>query len=190
MYISYKGIFHERTEDAPFVGALIAAPSCHLKCKNCFAKDLKKAEIMVDSAYNIIQKVLANPLNQGVIFAGLEWSENPDDLIELIKEAAKQKLEIMIYTGLTFEAFNAIIGKNCADKVGFDSLLSKKMLVENDENLYAIMGASILGYYIPYTYFIKCGKYDKTKIVSENIQFGVKLATANQQIYQIKGEEK
>ncbi len=186
--IEYKGIFEERTEDAPFVGALISAKGCSRRCKGCFAKDLKKAKCIKDTSENIIRVVLANPLHEGIILAGLEWSEQPQDMLEIIKEAVKHNLKIMIYTALSFEKFNAVIGKNCAEQVGFDHLLSKKMLVENDETLYAVMGASILNYYIKDSYYIKCGAYDKNKLVSDNIPFGVKLASSNQKIYYIKGE--
>ena len=33
--------------------------------------------------------------------------------------------------------------------------------------------------------YIKCGEYDKNKIVDDNVQYGIKLATSNQNIYAI-----
>jgi anaerobic ribonucleoside-triphosphate reductase activating protein len=37
--------------------------------------------------------------------------------------------------------------------------------------------------------YIKCGKYNKEMITENNVQFGIKLATANQKIYKIGGNK-
>ena len=39
-----------------------------------------------------------------------------------------------------------------------------------------------------YCNYIKCGQYIEELSTNENIQYGVKLASSNQNIYQIKGE--
>ena len=186
MIIKYKYIEHERTEDAPFVGALIVAPSCRLKCKNCFNRDLKKLEDRKQTAEQIIDEVRGNPFNQGIILAGLEWSESPKELIELVKVASESGLQIMIYTGLEIREFHERIGRACADKVGFKMFNLPQFLKENDKEVYSYIGASVLDYYIPSDYYIKAGKYDESKKVDDRIHFGVHLATSNQNIYLIK----
>lgn len=103
--IRYKAIEHERMEDAPFVGALISAIDCHIGCKNCFNQHLKDRPTLLKTADALIAEVRSNPFNEGVILAGLEWSEQPEELVELVKAAMAAKLEIIIYTGLKLDEF-------------------------------------------------------------------------------------
>ncbi len=189
MKIRYKAIEHERTEDSPFVSALISGISCGNRCKGCHNKELKTQPIIFENeAIDIIKEIVKNPFNQGIVLGGLEWSEQVFEMLELIKIARQYDLSIMIYTGLDLVEFHARIGVACADKFGFDNKVSEKMLVENDNSLFAIMGASVLDYYIDNDYYIKTGKYDKDVLTTENIQFGVMLASANQRIYKIRGK--
>ena len=103
--ISYKGIIHERAEDAPFMGALIIATSCSNRCRGCFNQHLKDAETYLHYADEVIEEVKQNPFNDGIILGGLEWSEQPDDMIALVSCATAAQLKVMIYTGLTEEEF-------------------------------------------------------------------------------------
>lgn len=103
--VSYKGIIHERAEDAPFMGALIIATSCSNRCRGCFNQHLKDAETYLRYADEIIKEVKQNPFNDGIILGGLEWSEQPDDMIALVSCAAAAGLKVMLYTGLTEEEF-------------------------------------------------------------------------------------
>ena len=103
--ISYKGIIHERAEDAPFMGALIIATSCSNRCRGCFNQHLKDAETYLRYADEVIEEVKQNPFNDGIILGGLEWSEQPDDMIALVSCATAAQPKVMIYTGLTEEEF-------------------------------------------------------------------------------------
>ena len=181
MKILYKGIIHERTEDSPFVGALIIAPTCKMKCRGCFNRELKKQENLTATAQEIIAEVLDNPFNEGIILAGLEWSESPNELLELMIEASDKGLKVIVYTGCELEQFQARIGQACADKVGIPPELKE----EKDSLVWAYIGSQILDFYITDDYYIKCGKYDATKLVEDRVQFGVKLASSNQNIYKI-----
>lgn len=120
--VSYKGIIHERTEDAPFMGALIIATSCNNRCQDCFNQHLKDAKTHLRYADEVIEEVKQNPFNDGIILGGLEWSEQPDDAIALISCATAAGLEVMIYTGLTEEEFYRRIPRhylcNCYIKFG------------------------------------------------------------------------
>lgn len=120
--VSYKGIIHERAEDAPFMGALIIATSCSNDCRGCFNQHLKNAKTYLRYADEVIKEVKQNPFNDGIILGGLEWSEQPDDAIALISCAAAAGLEVMIYTGLTEEEFYRRIPRhylhNCYIKFG------------------------------------------------------------------------
>ena len=96
---------HERCEDAPFMGCLISAIDCHINCKNCFNQHLKKYPTIIEESHDIIQKVKSNPFNEGIILAGLEWTEQPEEMCELIQVALNSGLKVMLYTGLTEDNF-------------------------------------------------------------------------------------
>lgn len=111
--VTYKGIIHERSEDAPFMGALIIAPTCSNNCRGCFNRHLKDAKAYTAYASDIIEKVKSNPFNDGIILAGLEWSEHPDDLIALVYYAQLANLQVIVYTGLTEDKFYARVPRMC-----------------------------------------------------------------------------
>ncbi len=104
--IRHKGIFHERTEDAPFTGALISACGCRIGCKNCFNEHIKAVETRIQSPESILDEVEMNIFNDGIILAGLEWSLQPKELITLTKEAIRRNLKVMIYTGYDKKNFH------------------------------------------------------------------------------------
>lgn len=146
--IEYKGIIHNVLNDAPFIGAILIAPSCSMGCKNCINEHLKTNDILVEeTAEEIIKKVQSNGLNRGIIMSGLEWTESPESMKALMNEALKQSLEVIIYTHHDEETFLKM----------FPSLEKKKI-------------------------YIKYGAYDECQIASNNISYGVKLATENQYI--------
>jgi len=105
MNIRHKGIYHERTEDAPFIGALICAIDCNINCDGCFNQSIKDEPILINDSKEIINKVLLNPFNEGIILSGLEWSLQPEEMRELIRLALLNDLEVILYTGLSEETF-------------------------------------------------------------------------------------
>jgi len=107
--IHYRGIIHERTEDAPFMGALIIAATCDNGCKDCFNQHLKESRVYIRTAEEIIAEVMQNPFNDGIILGGLEWSQQPREAIELIRCATASGLQVILYTGLAEkELYNRI----------------------------------------------------------------------------------
>lgn len=114
--IRYKLIERERFGDAPFVGVLISAISCNINCEKCFNQHIKDLPILLIDSDSIINEVLLNPFEKGIIFGGLEWSNQPKELIKLSTKAKKYGLEVMIYTGLSEYDFDL--------KVGIDNLPS------------------------------------------------------------------
>lgn len=102
--MKYKYIQHEVMSDAPFIGALIVANDCSRNCKECFNQDLKQIESTKNAWYEIEKKVKSNGLNKGIILGGLEWTEQPNDLLNLMV-MAREDFKVMIYTGLTEEQF-------------------------------------------------------------------------------------
>lgn len=186
MKIRYKTIEHERTEDAPFVGALISAIDCKFNCKGCFNTELKKEKTKTESAEKIIAQVKMNPFNKGIILGGLEWSEQPLEMMELCKVASENGLEVMIYTGCGLAEFQQRVGVACADKVGHTDLLNKNINTEQDKMIYTFLGTIILDTMIPSTHYIKTGLYDASDKSIDREHFGVRLASNNQNIYKFE----
>ena len=190
MKIRYKTIEHERTEDAPFVGALISSIDCKFKCKGCFNRKAKLLPNIEREADEIIEEITSNPFNEGIIFGGLEWSLQPVELVELFEKASNAGLKIIIYTGCTAEEFYKRIGKGCADRIGFKAdELSKAMMDDNADELFGLMGRTILDYYIKADYYLKTGLYDREHPAIDRVHFGVSLASTNQNIFLIKKTE-
>lgn len=105
MKIHYKRIEHERLEDAPFIGALICAVDCNINCADCFNQYIKNEPILIKESQEIINEVLSNKFNKGIILSGLEWTLQVEEMRELIKLAQINNLEIILYTGLNEEYF-------------------------------------------------------------------------------------
>lgn len=120
--ITYKAVLHERIDDAPFVGALIVAPTCSNNCPSCFNQHLKNLQDFIQTSDYIIYEVCSNPFNEGIILGGLEWSERPDEAIDLIDTALQKGLQVILYTGLTKDALEERIPtrylKGCYVKYG------------------------------------------------------------------------
>lgn len=147
MKIHYKLIEHERTQDAPFVGALISATRCNYNCKNCFNQEVKKYKTQVKEAEEIIAEIKANPFNEGIIFGGLEWGLQTAEMKELAYLAKKAGLLVMVYTGA--ERVTPIYQNGCFD-------------------------------------YVKYGRYDETLKSDDHYECGVKLASTNQHILDMR----
>lgn len=105
MIIRYKSITHERVEDSPFIGALICAIDCNINCLNCFNQHMKDLPTIYKETQDIINEILANPFNKGIILGGLEWTLQSEEMKELIYLAQQNNLEVMLYTGLDENVF-------------------------------------------------------------------------------------
>lgn len=117
--INYKTIEHERIEDAPFVGALISACDCRFNCKNCFNQLVKKLPTHTNTSDEIIRQIKSNSFNDGIIFAGLEWTLQLRECIELASKAKEAGLQTIIYTGYDFqsEMVSILINADCFDYI-------------------------------------------------------------------------
>ena len=105
MKIRFKYIEHERTQDAPFIGALICAIDCNLNCEGCFNQHMKEMPTQELDSKEIISMVKSYKFNDGIILSGLEWTLQPLEMKELIIQAKNNNLKVIVYTGLTKEDF-------------------------------------------------------------------------------------
>lgn len=142
MKIAIKGIYHERTEDAPFIGALVCATSCNFNCLGCINEPLKYSASYYMYDYDIIKEIKTNPFNQGIVLGGLEWSLQIEEMKQLVNLAIKKQLQVMIYTGLDEYDFLKICPniKNIKCYVKYGRYLEK--LSVNDYRNYGVKLAS------------------------------------------------
>ena len=186
MEIRFKTIEEERTEDAPFIGTIISSIGCKIKCKGCCNRELKKLPTLTESSASIIGKVMQNPFVEGIILGGLEWSEQPYEMIDLMKVAYKAGLKLMIYTGHDFNTFHQIIGQAFVGKYTPKVKMPKELPYGE---FLITLGGIILDEAYPDDFYIKVGSYDREKLLDNNTPFGVKLASSNQTICLIKKGE-
>lgn len=153
MKILIKGIFHERTEDAPFIGALICANNCNFNCNDCINQDLKYSTGYYMEDTEIIKEVLSNIFNKGIILSGLEWTLQSAEMLKLIDLALDNNLEVILYTGMIkedfFNKFPQLKYKNILIKFG---KFNKELYVEN----YKVYGIKLAS---SNQEIIKCGDF-------------------------------
>lgn len=103
MRIRYKLIENERIGDAPFCGALVSAINCNINCQKCFNQNIKNMDTLYSKPNDIVEKIKENPFNKGIIFGGLEWTLQKEELYIMSKKAKKEGLKTMLYTGRSME---------------------------------------------------------------------------------------
>jgi pyruvate-formate lyase-activating enzyme len=140
--IAIKGIYHERTEDAPFVGALICADGCKFNCEDCINEELKYSESFYMSDIDIISRVLNNPFNQGIILAGLEWTLQPNEMFKLIELALDNNLEVILYTGFDEEMLRKLYPHLFRLPIYIKCGRYNKELLVNDYKMFGVKLAS------------------------------------------------
>lgn len=113
MKIRHKGITHDVTTDAPFIGARINAIRCHHNCPGCFNQELQNQEYCTEDIDAIIAQVKDNSLNRGIILGGLEWTEQPEEMYQLVVESLQSDLKVILYTHLTEAEFSVRFTNMC-----------------------------------------------------------------------------
>jgi hydroxymethylpyrimidine pyrophosphatase-like HAD family hydrolase len=64
---------------------------------------LKNQSTIEKEDVDIINEIKRNPFNKGIIFGGMEWTLQHEELIELAKKAKENGLQTMLYTGNKYE---------------------------------------------------------------------------------------
>lgn len=95
--MKYRGVYHDRL-DAPFVGSLIFAYDCHHQCPGCCHGDRHTTKVYEATPEEIIQTVLDYGFSEGIILGGFEWTEQYQDLLDLLHCATEKNLRMMLYT--------------------------------------------------------------------------------------------
>jgi len=125
-YIRIAGIIKESIVDGPGIRMVVFAQGCKHKCPGCHNPETHSFDggtlVTVDS---IISQAKKNPLLDGLTFSGGDPFEQASAFAMLAKEAKKLNLDIMTYTGYTYEYLIANSSKN----EGWNSLLDETDLL-------------------------------------------------------------
>jgi len=117
--IRTSGIVEESIVDGPGIRLVVFSQGCKHNCKGCHNPQTHSFEngqmINIEDILEIINK---NPLLDGVTFSGGDPFEQAESFAELGKEVKELGLNIITYTGYTYEEIIKSI-----DKKGWKDLL-------------------------------------------------------------------
>ncbi|AGC67104.1 anaerobic ribonucleoside-triphosphate reductase activating protein NrdG [Thermoclostridium stercorarium subsp. stercorarium DSM 8532] len=98
------GIIRESIVDGPGIRMVVFAQGCKHKCPGCHNPETHSFDggtlVTINSVIELAKK---NPLLDGITFSGGEPFEQAEAFAALAREAKKLNLNIMTYTGYTYE---------------------------------------------------------------------------------------
>lgn len=102
--IQLAGVVRESIVDGPGIRLTVFTQGCPHHCKGCHNPQTHDFNGGYTSdTNNILKAIKENPMLQGVTFSGGEPFMQCPPLTELAKECHKLGLNVMVYTGYTFE---------------------------------------------------------------------------------------
>ncbi|MGL4772016.1 MAG: anaerobic ribonucleoside-triphosphate reductase activating protein [Clostridium sp.] len=102
--IRLSGIAYESLVNGPGMRRVFFSQGCSHNCKDCFnpdTHDFNGGELK--DMDELIKDVLINPMLKGITFSGGDPLEQADKFAYMAKDFKKNKLNIWVYTGYTFE---------------------------------------------------------------------------------------
>ncbi|WP_265442720.1 anaerobic ribonucleoside-triphosphate reductase activating protein [Acetivibrio straminisolvens] len=121
-YIRISGIIKESIVDGPGIRMVVFAQGCRHKCPGCHNPETHSFDggtlVTVDF---ILEQAKKNPLLDGITLSGGDPFEQAEAFAVLAHEAKKLNLDIVTYTGYTYE----YILENASRNKGWDALLDE-----------------------------------------------------------------
>jgi anaerobic ribonucleoside-triphosphate reductase activating protein len=121
-HIRIAGIIKESIVDGPGIRMVVFAQGCKHKCPGCHNPETHSFDggtlVTIDS---ILEQVKKNPLLDGITFSGGDPFEQAKAFAVLAQEAKKLNLDIVTYTGYTYE----YLLENSSRHRGWDALLDE-----------------------------------------------------------------
>ena len=136
--IKIAGIVEESIVDGPGIRFVIFTQGCPHKCVGCH--NPQTHDFNMDRYENIdklAQKIDENPLLSGITLSGGEPFLQPLELVKLIEKIKNKNLNVITYTGFTYEQLIQSKNKNVLELLNkTDILIDGKFILElKDENL-------------------------------------------------------
>lgn len=113
MILRLAGIVRESIVDGPGMRMTVFVQGCPHRCKGCH--NLQTHDFnggYISEINNILAVIDKDPLLQGVTFSGGEPFLQAKELSVLAEEISKRGLDIITYTGYTFEQLSQLFDKN------------------------------------------------------------------------------
>ena len=118
--IRISGIVKESIVDGPGIRLVVFSQGCKHNCKGCHNPQTHSFENgQMINIEDILEMIKKNPLLDGVTFSGGDPFEQAESFAELGKEVKKLGLNIITYTGYTYEEIIESVDK----KKGWKDLL-------------------------------------------------------------------
>jgi len=125
------GVVKESIVDGPGIRFTVFAQGCKHNCPGCHnlhTHDFSGGTVV--SVESLVEQIKKNPLLDGVTLSGGEPFEQAESLAVLARRVHELKLNVMTYTGYTFEE----ICGNSKGNPGWESLLNETdILVDRSE---------------------------------------------------------
>ncbi len=113
MTIRLAGVVRESIVDGPGIRFVIFCQGCPHHCINCHNKETHDFGGGYDCKITkILEAIDQNPLLSGVTFSGGEPVCQPEGFLKLAKGIKERNLNIIMYSGYTFEQIMEISKKN------------------------------------------------------------------------------
>jgi anaerobic ribonucleoside-triphosphate reductase activating protein len=110
-YLNIMGYVNESEVNGPGCRAVIWLQGCLRECPGCFNPASWSFDINeLVSVDHLVERVLANPRNQGVTFSGGEPFWQAPALAELARQVKAHGLNVMSFTGFTLERLQSPYG--------------------------------------------------------------------------------
>lgn len=109
MEIRISGLVNDSIVDGPGLRYTVFTQGCLFNCKGCHnpqTHDLNGGRLI--KINEIINEIKKNPLLSGVTISGGEPFLQVPEILALVQEIKKLNLDVIIYTGYTFEELNAM----------------------------------------------------------------------------------
>ena len=135
---------------------MIIAPESKFKYLDKHANRLKLLETMdVDNHTLLVstESIKSTVDGKGVVLGGLEWSDTPHDMFEVLK-ALDGCSNIIIQTGYDVDKFHEKIGRDCVDMLDADDGEIAKLTSDADDEMYRYFGHALISYYAGGTYVL------------------------------------
>lgn len=136
--IKIAGIVEESIVDGPGIRFVIFTQGCPHKCIGCHNPQTHDFNMgRYESIENLVNMIDENPLLSGVTLSGGEPFLQPLELVTLIDKIKNKDLDIITYTGYTYEELIQSKNKNILELLKKTNILidGKFVLELKDENL-------------------------------------------------------
>ena len=136
--IKIAGIVEESIVDGPGIRFVIFTQGCPHKCVECHNPQTHDFNMgRYENIDKLAKKIDENPLLSGITLSGGEPFLQPLELVKLIEKIKNKNLNVITYTGFTYEQLIQSKNKNVLELLNkTDILIDGKFILElKDENL-------------------------------------------------------